>query len=753
MKALKPMKRWFCFFVSVVLICSLFAFSSSAADIYKRPQKHIYLVMDDSGSMQGEYGEYDANYALQVMIAMMDKTDTMSVYFLNDQSALSGSVDLQNKSNSMLENIKIKYPSSGGGTSYDAVMQAKKDLRNAVTADDEGEYWLIIITDGGFTSPAMDYEEDIVNFAKGKNANGKEEHLRNGKLPNVMCVSINYQSIVSEKNYKNQDNLHIIDKMDTIPAMTEAARIISGRVEVKNVNYSSDNKSLSFNVPYPVKNIIIFTQNTKTETVSYISANELNINENYHVARPVPTANLDTSTVSFITENDGKSIASGNVSFEMSQKISPENTVVLIEPSIGLRAEFYNQDGDLCNPTDLKIGESAEVRYSLWDPGSNTVILDSMLNGNVDYTVNINGDTLTENTQKSDPVNGIHVVDFIVSDSTLELGVTAKFPDLFVLDVQKKYTGLTQHILPDLTLSNGGNFSADINDIDDSYFITATPSYNGRILTEGEMKGATLKVKGGNFITSRYKIEKDAAAGEFRIIPKGGLLKVITPVNSEVEVVFVSERGEQVTATLAVELTGERDWLPLILTILGILLLIYLIVVYSVKPKFPLDLRLISYRVVDPKKPVDFNLAQNNPKTIFHPGVLELRSLLPWIHPCKIRLSAVNSAYGNIKLVAMGNGDALVTGVSVLARDRRGVSIPEYWIIDEHQNLSNKVGFAGEAELGGEVPQKVIEKYGNVLLIRNGRFLRQNFRSQGSPKKQLLYVKKSYLKRMKQTRR
>ncbi len=736
----------------------MFVVGASAADVYKRPQKHIYLVMDDSSSMEKENGEYDANYALQVMVAMMDKTDTMSVYFLNNQSALSGSIELKSKSNEMLENIKVNYPAASGGTPYDAVMQAKKDLRKAVKADDEDEYWLIIITDGGFTSPSMDYEDDIVNFAKGKNAKGKEEYLRNGKLPNVMCVSINYPSIVSEKKL---NNLYVIENKDTVPSMTEAARIISGRVEVKNITFSSDKKSLSFKLPYPTKNIVIFTQNTKTETVSYTSDSELNISENYHVARPVPSATLNTSTVSFITEKNGKSIKSGYVSFEMSKNIVPENTVVLIEPSIGLHAEFYNQDGDKCNPTDLKIGEAAEVRYSLWDPENNTVILDSMLDGGVEYTVDINGETKLENTQKSDPSKGEHVVDFVVSDSTLELGVIAQFSDLFVLNVEKKYTGITQHILPDLTLSGGGVFTADINEIDDTRFVTATPSYNGRTLTEGEMKGATLKIKGGNIFTSRFKVVKDEATSEFRIIPKGGLLKVFTPVNSEVEVIFVSERGEQVVEKLTVELTGERNWWPFIIALIITAITIYLIVVYSIKPKFPLDLMLINYKVTDPKKPIEVKRDQSDPKTIFHPGVLDFWSLMPWVNPVKIRLSAVNSSYGDMKLVAMGNGNALVTGVSKLTLAsgdtaisgkmvKKGKEIPEYWIIDENQNLKNKKGFANKNDLadGTAIPDKILKKYGDILLIKDGQFMRQSPKSTGLPKKQLGYIRRKTFKKL-----
>lgn len=747
MRKYQYFKKGVAVFVCMMLLFSFCAICASAADVYKRPQKHIYLVLDDSGSMKDNGRVYDSNYALQVMVAMMDKTDTMTVYFLNDRSALSGSVDLKNKSNSMLENIKVKYPEASGATPYDAVTQAKKDLRKAVKADDDSEYWLIVVTDGAFSSPAMNYEKDIVEFAQGTNAKGKEEHLKNGKLPNVMCVSINCSSFISEKNYKNTDNLHVIENMDAIPSMTAAAQAISGRVEIKDVTYSSDGKSLSFKIPYPAKNIIIFTQNTKTKTVSYTSNEELNISENYHVARPVPSQTLQNpSTVSFITEKNGKSIKAGYVSFEMSKKIVPENTIVFIEPSVGLRAEFYNQDGDKCDPTDLKIGETAEVRYSLWDPDSNTVIPDSMMNGKVDYTVEINGDVKAENAQKSDPENGVHVVDFVVSDSTLELDVTAKFPDLFVLKVEKKYTGITKHILPDLTLSNGGNFSADVNSLDDTYFVTATPSYNGRILTEGEMMGATLTIKGENFFTSRFKIEKDEAAGEFRIIPKGGLFKVITPVNSEVDVIFVSERGEQVTAKLNVELTGERNWWPFIITLLIIALIIYLIVVYSIKPKFPLDLMLISYQVTEAREPVDINLEASKPKTLFHPGVLVLRSLLPWIHPCKIRLSSIDPSYGDIKLIAASRGDSYVSGVGI----QNTRNEPEYWVINEAQNLNNKTGFATKDSFTGEnsVPDEIIEKYGDVLLISDGEYIRQHEKSREFPKKQLRYIKRRTYKKI-----
>ncbi len=719
------LRRFSAIFLCLAVFCTMFSFSSGAASVFARPQKHIYLVMDDSGSMIGEC-EFDANYALQTLIAMTDKTDTINLYFLNAKSKIDGKVDMSNKSNKLLENIKVKYPEADGSTPFSAVTDAQADIKKAVTQDDDGEYWLIVITDGGFSYPIMDYEQNLADFAK--------TQLKNGKYPNLLCVSINSSGMILKDENKNLPNLYTLEGSDVITSMNQAAAIISNRIEIKeeNATYSNGNKTVEFNVPYPAKNIIIFTQNTKTSITSHTSASNLNTKENYNVSRPIKTSTLDTSTVCFITENSGNSIASGKVSFSFDRPINPQNTVILVEPAIGLYAQFYNQDGTACDPSELKVGETAKLVYTICDPTTKQQIDESTIDGGVKYRVNINGKDYNSNN-----------IEFTVDSDTLTIDMFADFTDGFTLDIHEEYKDLKDLRILTLTLSDGGSFSQDINQLDGSKFITATPTYNGEKLTADEIKASNLTIKGDNPITGRFKIEKDESNGTYKITPKGGIIKLFTPIDLKVEVVFTSDRNEVITETLNVNLPGDRNVIGLIIALLCIAALIYLIVIYSIKPKFPLDLRLYSYRIVDYKSPVNIKNTLCKPKTLFHPGVIDFVSALPWKHPFRIRLSAVDPAYGNMMLIA-SNGSAFVQNVPTASvpnpiNPMRSSEEPLYKVIDSKQNRASLRGFADKNQLTNE---SLNSKYGPVLIIKESEFLQEQKYSKGVPKKLLRYVRK-----------
>ena len=629
--------------VLVCVLCFAFLLSlsgvyASAASVYVRPQKHIYLVLDDSGSMSGE-PEYDANYALQTLVAMTDKTDTINIYFLNNSSKIDGQLDLLNKSDALINTVKVEYPESTGSTPYSAVSKAQKDLKNKVSADDEGEYWLIVVTDGGFTYPAMDYGQDLADFAA--------TQLKNGKYPQVMTVSINGFSVISG-DARNADNVFCIENNDVIPSMNEAARAISNRVEITDYTLSADGTTLDFTTPYPASNIIVLAQNIQTTITEYTCGSKLNTTEQYTVSHPMPTPELDTSTVFFITEESGKSIMSGPITLKFNDAVYAENLVILVEPAIGLMARYYDQDGSECDPGDLMVGENAKVVFTICDPATQQPIDENSLEGDVVYSVDING----QHYEGSE-------VEFKIDAEDITIDMFAEFSDGFVLDIHNTYHDLKEFRIVSMTLSEGGKFTRDINTLSDADVVTATVRVNGSPMKADEFTASTFEIRGGSLFTSRFEVTADANTSTYTIQPKGGLFKVVTPQTVEVDVVFSTPKGEVVTERLIIELTGPRNWLPLIIGILGLALLIYLIWVYSVKPKFPLDLKLQTHFITDGKPAIPICTE----KSLFSHGVLDWKSAMPFPGPFVINLSAVDGSYGGLKLEATKSGKILVVGI------------------------------------------------------------------------------------------
>lgn len=584
--------------------------SVNAASIYKREKKNIYLVMDDSGSMGGSPTN-DANYSLQTMLAMTDKNDTVNLYFLNDNSKLGGDMDMSNKSNAMLENVRKKYPRASGGTPYGIVEVAQQDLRDAAYQGDETDHWLIVLTDGSFdeddtVGPNSYTATDLVNFS--------EEVLANGTHPNVLFISIGgYSCLPSTSN----PTLHYIEEFDIKEAMNQAVRLISGRVEVAG-SYSQDKTQVTFKVPYPAKNIVVFTQNIKTQITDVVAASELDVSENYTVTYPENNAKLKDSTVCFIPEKNGSSISMGDVTLTFDKALKPGDTTILIEPAIALVAHYYNQDGQEVDPLDLSVGEKAKLTYSLCDSETKQPLDPAVLGGGVTYSAEIDGQTY-QNTDQ---------IDFEVTGDTLDVKIFATLPDGYELDIYGKYMGLQKKRFINFSLANGGRFSADYDQLKNAPGVDANVMINGRPLTEEQFKDFSIRIKGENGFISNFSVEKDTVNGKFVIHPKKGWISVLTPKAKTYTVVLTDKEGGTYTANMTVEIPGRRPWIEILIFLAILALVIYFIVVFATKKYFPRGVVFLFYATGKPtardaKRPKKITLGGlfwNEFKQIFKKG-------------------------------------------------------------------------------------------------------------------------------------
>lgn len=575
---MKKSVRIFAFLLVCVMSMALLSIGTNAASVYDRQKKSIYFVMDDSGSMGDGKSEYDANYSLQALLAMTDKGDDVHLYFLNNNSRLSGDMNMSQKSNQMIENVKLNYPLSTGGTPYSTVESAKKELTNAAHSGDQTEYWLVVLTDGGFDEGVAALE-DVYKFA--------EETLANGTHPNVMFISIGQKNVFTGTF---PSNFYYIEGNDIIESMNEAAATISGRVEITDESYSADNKEITFTTQYPAKNIIVFTQNRKTTVTDATSATgaALEYSENYTVSYPVANSNLTDSTVCFITAKDGSSIPAGEIKLVFDTALVQKDTTVLVEPAIGLVAHYYNQDGQEIDPGNLRVGEKARVEFSLCDSETQQPLDPSAFGGSVTYSATIDGQTTNSNN-----------VDFEVGTDKIDIALSATLPDGYVLDIRNEYKDLDIMRTVSFSLSNGGMFEADYDKIKDAEPLTGTVLLNGKQPTEEEMKDFTVKVKGVNPFTSNVEIKKDDATGTFTIIPKKGWISPLTPESKTYEVVLLDKQGDEKTVTLTVDIPGERPWIPLLIWSLALLaagfLIWYVWYVLYTKTYFPRGVEFAYY--------------------------------------------------------------------------------------------------------------------------------------------------------------
>ena len=565
------MKRKVSGFVMAFIVMLSFILASvpvaSAASVYIRPKKSVYLVMDDSGSM-GTTGTNDANYALQTFLAVLDKDEEVNIYFLNGKQAL-GSIDFLKKSNDMIKDVRVRYPASVGGTPFNTVKEAAEDMRKAVAKDDTREYWLVVITDGGFNEgiDPQNYMENFTNTA-----------LKNGSYPNFLYVGIGGgQRFTVPQGAENRFFLE--SSYDIIEAMRNAVIHITDRQVLTATN--ADSKTINFTLNYPARNIVVLAQTYKTKITSYTAVSDINTGELYDIEYPATNPHLQYSTVAYLTEKNGSSIKSGDISLTFDCDVDVSNVVVMVEPAIGINAVYLDEGGQPIKPQDMGVNEDVTVEMTLCDSETLDPLDLSAIFGSVDQYITING-TRYDGSK----------VTFTVPAKDLDISLVAEFADGFILDIHEQVTGLVEKREISLFVSDSGYFECDIDSLDSANGIVVTPLINGANLTAEIMKDTSLTISGGGLFTNRFDIVPDDSTGTYIIHPRAGLLKVFTPTDEQnFDITFTDVDGTTITETITVKITGDRHILALIGivigTLLGIALIIYLIIVEVTRVRFP----------------------------------------------------------------------------------------------------------------------------------------------------------------------
>lgn len=582
---MKRMLKIVAFFCVLLMLFSVIPldFTAQAASVYVRPKKTVYLVMDDSGSMDGQ-SENDANYALQTFLAVLDKDEEVNIYFLNKKRKLKD-INIADKSNEMLAKVRVNYPEANGSTPFDTVTDAAEDLKKAVAKDSDREYWLVVITDGGFSGGnPQNYIEKFSGTP-----------LKNGDYPNFLYVGIGGGQAFSVPS--GAENRFFLEASnDIIKAMNEAVVHITNRQILKASNV--DSNTIAVDLPYPARNIVVLAQTYDTKINSYNASSSLDISENYRVEYPVKNPSLQYTSVGYVTEAQGSSIKSGHIELTYDKNIKADKIIVMVEPAIGINAVYIGEGGLEIDPKDMQVGEEVTVQMTVCDSETNAPLDSTSVFGDVTQYITVNGTRYDGNNVK-----------FKVPEKDLEIDLVAEFSDGFVLDINDKYTDLKAKREISMFVSNGGYFEADIKDLKNTSGIVVTPLLNGSNFTAEDLRSSSLYVKGGGFFTNRFDIEKDEANGTFVIHPRAGFLKIFTPTDEvSFEIEFSDGQGKVLKDTISVKITGDRPILPFILGIIGLLIIAYIIWVEVTRKRFPKGSYVKYYNVNNDGAP-DANLS------------------------------------------------------------------------------------------------------------------------------------------------
>jgi len=156
----RKMKRVTALFISLIFISIISVPLYSQSYTTEEPSKAVHIVYDDSVTMiRDDNGKYvdrwaQAKYAMEVFAVMLEKKDSMRVYYMSDFDVInkgnlnasariniSGSESAANRVAQVHNTVTESH-----NTPYDTVAKAYADLKDA-KADRK---WLVVMTDGEY---------------------------------------------------------------------------------------------------------------------------------------------------------------------------------------------------------------------------------------------------------------------------------------------------------------------------------------------------------------------------------------------------------------------------------------------------------------------------------------------------------------------------------------------------------------------------------------------------------------------------
>ena len=202
-------------------------------------RKIVTIVFDDSFSMANENRYSNANYAIQAFIALLNEEDELHLIYMSDAarqlepgnfdpSAIAKDIDLTNPQ-SGADQVR-NNPWQGAGTPFGAVQMGYNELVSHEDTDSSTQYYLIVLSDGGF----MDDATNQITIDTGT-VQGQFESFYGTLMPNQTHMNTYYLAIGAEAvalTDRPDLNFHAqtaSDGQSMIHAIGALADTISGR--------------------------------------------------------------------------------------------------------------------------------------------------------------------------------------------------------------------------------------------------------------------------------------------------------------------------------------------------------------------------------------------------------------------------------------------------------------------------------------------------------------------------------------------
>lgn len=375
--------------VVFAFICLLTIFLSgitftkvSASNEVNYKKKIVSVVFDNSGSMgmvPSEEREQNARYSLQMLASMLGQDDELIVCPMNYGSPFAVDLTKENREQEIQQKIiNNSVLNASGGTPAESIDVAITQLRHKGlklsqeldnNAEQNVEYWLIMLTDGAFSG--YDGQEKLTQLIEGK--------IKDYAGLNTIYLSfgsgapdISSPDLSINRNYPF--NAYIVkDPQKLVDSMKDVANKILGQYGAENNCFTVDGNKVIIDVDnfdFAMNSITIIAQNCGAEITS-AKLNGKDITPKLCSKLQNCGLSIDAGYIAVI--KDTTYMASGELEIVFNKPISEQSISILVEPALFIEAELKYFDGTSWKTTDMQYinsnmmpGDKIKVEYKVY---------------------------------------------------------------------------------------------------------------------------------------------------------------------------------------------------------------------------------------------------------------------------------------------------------------------------------------------------------------------------------------------------
>lgn len=457
------MKRVVTVLLAAAVLFGVFAVTGSltvnAESLYIR--KIVSVVYDDSGSMEMEDKWAYANYAMQTFCGMLNSEDQLYITYMcpseSNPSYEPEEIDLS--SSGIQKSVdKIRAHGDVGSTPYGAVDIAFDKLKNTQDSNANTQYWLVILTDGGFNQDSYiknsfdpeeltDYFEDYVS-----------QPMPNGTNPQITYFAIGNSAVrVPAEADKGIYTYSCSQASEIIRTMSEVADKVSGRTRLDKSEINLiDSKTVQISSAIPLLNIAVLTQETDAKIVNANYSNEVDIPVSRYAALDFREYNgnkHDELIGNACLLGDSKHIiGAGTYEIKFDKEISADDLVFLFEPALEMRVTVSVNGKKLDDNSELRNtseGDKISISCGIYEMNTDNEISSDLLPQNTSYDIYVyeDGNIANHVSGKDMEMDG-----YELKNVETKLVASVKIEDFNPIEYSKKFTPKEQEKPPVYTI-------------------------------------------------------------------------------------------------------------------------------------------------------------------------------------------------------------------------------------------------------------------------------------------------------------